>query len=599
MKHRPIIRLAWPKRRCRRGVILLAALASSLSAQQTPANLAAAKTAMSDGLSAMQQGNLDRAHTDFMRVVKLAPQIEPGHAALGSVLLALNQFDAALKELETAHRMSPTDLAVDLNLGRAQVALGRFDAAIASFRECLQAPQPLDLSPDEALAYATALSATRQGSAALDVLTSALAQSPDSAALNDGLGTLLAQTGRFEEALPRFEHAVAMDSSLVKAQLHLAATLLMLGRPDDAIAPATVAAAALPQSFDAQLQLGRALSAAHRDSDALIHLHRATELAAPDQSPEALYHLALALQASGDARSSLPIFAKVITAASLDSGARGAALTNYALAKVQTGDAAGALPIYAKALAAGPDSATLREDYGAAYLQKADLDDAVAQFKAGLAIEPGNAHLHYDLGLAYKLKDDLDSAVPEFERAASLDAALPDPVFTLGVIYMQQGKFPEAVANLRKATTLEPTNGDAWALLGSVLKDSGDPTAAADALRHATELQPEQPSLHIQLATLDAQAGRTADAAAERKLAADLSRAAMSRQRADFALKSGRTLLEQNKLPEAVFQLTTAINADPTLAEPHLLLAEAYTRQGKTVEAALEEKLAAKLGSAP
>jgi len=600
MARQSILNFALLARKTWQYSLVVATLGSPSLAQQEPANLVAARSAMSDGLNAMKQRSLDEARTDFERVVKLAPQVELGHAALGSVLLALNQLDASIKELETAHQMAPGDLDVDLNLGRAQVGLGRYEAAIASFRECLSAPQPLALSPDETLAYATALSATHQVPAALDMLVAAVAQNPDSAQLSDGLGTLLAQSGKLEAALPHFEHAVATDPSLPTAQLHLSVALLALSRPTDAIGPATAAATAMPASFDTQLQLGRALSAIHRDSEALIHLHRATELASQTQSPDALYNLALALQASGDAHASLPVFAAVMAAAGWGaSGTRGAALTNYALAKVQTGDAPGALTIYAQALAAGPDSATLREDYGAAYLQKADLDDAVTQFKAGLTIEPGSAHLHYDLGLAYKLKDDLASAIPEFEQAAALDATLPDPVFTLGVIYMQQGKFPEAIANLRKATALEPTNGDAWALLGSVLKDSGDAVSAADALHHAIDLQPDQPSLHIQLATLDSQAGRTADAASERKIAADLSRAAMSHQRADFALKSGRTLLEQNKLSEAVFQLNTAITADPTLPEPHRLLAEAYTRQGKAVEAALEEKLAAKLSSSP
>jgi predicted Zn-dependent protease len=91
------------------------------------------------------------------------------------------------------------------------------------------------------------------------------------------------------------------------------------------------------------------------------------------------------------------------------------------------------------------------------------------------------------------------------------------------------------------------------------------------------------------------EAGKRAEAAAERKIAADLSRAANNRQRAGFALKSGRVLLDQNKLPEAILQLNTAVQADPALVEPHLLLAEAYTRQGKADEAAAERKLAAAL----
>jgi tetratricopeptide (TPR) repeat protein len=578
-------------------------LTSALLAQPPAGNLVAARAAMAIGLNAMQQGDLAQAKLNFERVVKLAPQIEPGHAALGSVLLALSEYDSAERELESAHRLDPQDLAVDLNFGRALTALGRYSQAIDSFRLCLNAPSPLALSPEETLAYAIALSATGQRTAALDLLQHAIVATPDSAPLNDGLGTLLAQSGQFDNALPYFQHAVDIDPKMALAQLHLASALMALNRPDDAIAPAKSAAVALPNSFQAQLQLGRALSAMHRDSEALTCLHRAADLRASGQSADALYALALAMQASGDAKGSLPIFAEALadnkgrdsfTQGSLN---RGSALTNYALARVQTGDAAGALPLYQQALAAGPDSVTLREDFGASYLQMAEIDHAIEQFKAGLLIEPDNAHLHYDLGLAYKLKDNLDAAVPEFERSAALDPTLPDPAYTLGVIYMQQAHYPEAILNLKRVTALEPANGDAWALLGTVLKDSGNAPAAIDALQHAIQLQPELPNLHIQLAALVAQQGDTAKAAAERKIAAALSKAVLNNQRAQFALRSGRALLEQNKLEDAVFQLNAALKADPSLNEVHTLLAEAYDRQGKSAEAALERKQADENGS--
>lgn len=555
---------------------------------------------MQHGLAAMQKQDLAEARRDFSRVVKLAPQIEPGHAALGSVLLALGDLEHSVAELQIAHRLDSTDLAADLNLGRAQVGLAHYDAAVVAFRACLSSPQPPELSADEIVAYATALSATSQQPAAITLLQQSLtrpAASLDSALLNDALGALLAQTGRLEDSIAHLKAATALDPTSASARFHLAAALLTLNRPEEALPYAQFAAAALPSDFNANLQLGRTLSALHRDPEALAALHRTVALMSPATPPDALYALALALQASGDARASLSIFASALAAPTLSS--RGDTLTNYALACVQTGDAKRALALYAQALAIGPDTATLREDFGAAYLQTSDLDHALEQFKAGLLIDSGSAHLHYDLGLAFKLKDDLAAAIPEFERAAALDPALPDPAYTLGVIYMQQGRYTEAVANLQRATSLEPSNGDAWALLGSVLKDSGDPAAAAEALQHAIALQPDQPSLHIQLAALDTQAGRTADGAAERKIAADLSRAALSHQRAEFALKSGRTLLEQNKLPEAVVQLNNAAAAAPSLPEPHRLLADAYTRQGKAAEAALERKQAAALSSPP
>jgi protein O-GlcNAc transferase len=549
---------------------------------------------MSDGVNAANHGDLDAAKQDFARAVTLAPQVAAAHGALGAIQLSQNDIYAALRELDLAHALDPADGSIDLNLARAQVEVGHFDTAVSLFHDALNATPPPTLSDDESLAYATALSATGDSATAEITLRSALSRAPDSAPLNDALGTLLAQSEHLDQALPFFQHAIATDPSFSRAQYHLGVALLALNRPQDALALLQQAASATPNNFDVELQLGRTLSALHQDADALSHLHRAAELRAATTKATSLYALALALQASGDPRSALPLIDAALADPSI---ADSSALINDALAHVQTGDATGALPLYARALQMGPDTATLREDFGVAYLQQSDLNHAIEQFRAGLSLEKDNAHLHYDLGLALKLKDDLTAAVPEFERSAQLDPSLPDPAYTLGVIYMQQGRFPDAAAQLRNATTLQPDNGDAWALLGSVLKESGDPNGAAEALKHAIALEPEQPSLHIQLAAIESEGGQKDAAAADRKIAAELSRAAVSRQHASFALKSGRALLDQNKLEEAILQLNTAAQADPTLAEPHSLLADAYTRQGKVADAALERKTAEQINS--
>jgi tetratricopeptide (TPR) repeat protein len=544
---------------------------------------------MASGIAAANSGNLDQARVAFERAVKLAPNVSATHAALGSVLLSQSQTKAALQELTRAHALDPGDVSIDLNLARAKADTGGYDGAVPLFRAALaSSPAPV-LSEDESLAYAKALAGIGDLTSAENTLREALSRAPDSAQLNDALGTLLAQGGQLDQALSFFRQAIAADPRFTRAQYHLGAALLARDLPQDALAPLEAAEASTPNSFDVELQLGLALSAVHKDTEALSRLRRAAELRTPATPSAPIYSLALALQASGDPKAALPLFELALTDPSV---ANSSALINDALAHVQTGDATGALPLYNRALTAGPDSAVLREDFGVAYLQQADLGHAIEQFKTGLALDPENAHLHYDLGLALKLKDDLAAAIPEFERSAQLDPTLPDPAYTLGVIYMQQGRFPDAAAQLQRATTLQPANGDAWALLGSVLKVSGDPKGATEALQHAIALQPNQPSLHVQLAALESQAGDREAAAAERKIAADLSREANSRQRAGFALNSGRVLLEQNKLDDAILQLNTAAQADPSLVEPHNLLAEAYARQGKAADAALERQRA-------
>ena len=65
-------------------------------------------------------------------------------------------------------------------------------------------------------------------------------------------------------------------------------------------------------------------------------------------------------------------------------------------------------------------------------------------------------------------------------------------------------------------------------------------------------------------------------------------------RRASFSLDSGRALLQQGKLSEAITQLEAAVAADPTFADAHLALADAYTRQGRTADAALQRQQAGK-----
>ncbi len=94
------------------------------------------------------------------------------------------------------------------------------------------------------------------------------------------------------------------------------------------------------------------------------------------------------------------------------------------------------------------------------------------------------------------------------------------------------------------------------------------------------------------LAAILSSKGDRDGAAAERKTAAGLSRTAMSRQRASFALQSGRALLAKGDLPGAVLQLNDAIATEPDLKEAHLLLAEALQRQGRPADALAERQKA-------
>ena len=135
-------------------------------------------------------------------------------------------------------------------------------------------------------------------------------------------------------------------------------------------------------------------------------------------------------------------------------------------------------------------------------------------------------------------------------------------------------------------------------MLGSVLKQIGKPDKrdeAEEALRKAIQLLPNQPGPHITLASVLAEEGKRDEAAAERKIAAGLSRTAVNRQRAMLSTNAGNQLLQRGQIADAVDQYVEAIAADPGYTEAHAQLAVAYARQGRADEAAAERQKAESL----
>jgi len=64
------------------------------------------------------------------------------------------------------------------------------------------------------------------------------------------------------------------------------------------------------------------------------------------------------------------------------------------------------------------------------------------------------------------------------------------------------------------------------------------------------------------------------------------------KQRAQFALDSGRALLARGQFNEAIIQLQTAVTAEPELLDAHVALADALSRAGRNSEALGERQKA-------
>jgi protein O-GlcNAc transferase len=566
---------------------LTALIISAAIAQEPSPSLKQADAQYRAGVAALSRNDLATARADFEQVVRLAPQAEQGHSALGAVLVRLGQMSTGIQELEKALAIKATDSSAQMNLALAYEQIGESAKAVALFSKLDAAAraEKRSLPPYVLAAYARALVATHQLAAATAKMKAASAADPQNAQLHDDLGTLYAQRQEWPSAQQQFSEAIRLDPNLAAAHLHLGLTLQAQNQPD-AFAEIERAYELAPQNAPIVLEYGRALAAAGKDDQAIPVFQHVLDL--DPASITASYQLGLALQRTGKVQEAITLLRKAVTADPKSSEA----LTNLGMALCQAQQAKDAVPFLQKAVVLAPDNVTAHQNLAAAYVQLSQFADAISELHIALKLSPDAARLHYNLGLALKMQDDAADAIPELETAEKINPSAPEPPYVLGVLYMQAGRYEDAARELSASLKLRPQNGDGWATLGSVYSKLDKLPEAASALREAIRQLPEQPDPHLTLAAVLARQNQPAEAAEERKTAANLMRANMNRQRAEVATNAGKSLLEKGNIDDAIVQFRDALSYDPGYRDAHLGLASALDRQGKTADAADERRKA-------
>lgn len=576
------------------GIIFAASMSARMAwVQDSSPALKQADAAYREGAAALNANDLKTAQAKFETVVKLEPAMEQGHSALGAVLVREGQMAAGIRELEKALAITPSDNSAQTNLALAYEQTGAAAKALPLFAK-LQADaraQKHKLPPYLLAPYGRALAVSGQTARAVDTLKEAAAQEPKNAELRDELGSLYAQQEDWKDAEQELIEAIALKQNLATAHLHLGFVLdaeKKHGADDEWMMAYQFA----PNDADIDLQAGRALADHGFDHRAIPILEQAHRL--EPHSAAASYQLGIVLQRANRVNDAIALLKSVVAAEPKNADA----LTNLGMALTQQHEAKDGVPFLQRAIAIAPRSPTAHQDLAAAFLQINQVDDAIAELKTAIALSPNAPQLHYNLGVAYKLQDDAAHAIPELEQAERLDPSAYEPAFVLGVLYMQAARYQEAATQLESSLKLHPENGEGWAMLGSVDNKLDRLADAEAALREAARQLPEQADSHLTLAAVLVKQNKPAEAADERKLAANLMRAHMNLQRAEVATNSGKSLMTSGKIDDAIAQFREALTFDAKYAEAHLELAKALEKQGKTAEAASERAQAEALSGA-
>jgi protein O-GlcNAc transferase len=571
-------------------ILFGASFVGAAQTQEPSASLRQADADYREGVSALNRNDLETARTKFEAVIRLAPAAEQGHSALGAVLVREGQWSSGTRELEKALAIKPNDSQIQLNLAMVYAQTGAHAKAIPLFAK-LEAASRMDhrpLSVTVLEAYARSLQATGQTASALAKMKQAVTQEGRNAELHDELGSLYAIEKNWGPAEQQFREAVTLKDESATAHLHLGLVLNAEQKPG-AEEEWTKAYALASGDPAIAIEAGTAIANTGDDAKALPMLEHAVEL--DRKSVDARYQLALVLQRLDRVKDAIELLRQVVEAEPNNSDA----LTNLGMALAQVHDATDGIPFLKRATALNPKNATAHEDLAAAYIQVNQIDDAVGELKTAIQLAPDSSQLHYDLGTAYKLQDNAADAIPELETTEKLNPSGYEAAYVLGLLYMQVARYAEAAQQLETSLKLHPQNGEGWATLGSVYNKLDRLPEAAAALREAIKQMPAQADSHLILASVLVKQKDTAGAAQERKIAADLMRQHMDLQRAEVATNSGKSLLQDGKLEDAIVQFREALTYDPKFAEAHSKLAEALDKQGKTAEAAVERTEAEKL----
>ncbi len=197
------------------------------------------------------------------------------------------------------------------------------------------------------------------------------------------------------------------------------------------------------------------------------------------------------------------------------------------------------------------------------------------------------------LANALQLEGRYKEVIALLQRKRALYSESAAFLVTLAESEFDEKIFDGALLDLTRAVAIEPKLYQAHYLRANTLMNSNDVDGAITEYQEAIELAPSQPRTYFQLAL--ALRAKQDEAGEESALEQAL---AISPQYAMAHSELGRMLLNQNRVPEAVEQLKTAIEQNPRSEQAYYLLSRAYDRLGETEKSRATAKLLARVRSA-
>jgi len=379
----------------------------------------------------------------YRRSLDIEPDNSDAERGLASALLADEQFDEALKVLNTLIAADPTDSQSQIRISEVQRRQGHYDEAMATLEKAKSqvqegSTQELELKYNEALNY-DALGEFDQATSVLKGILDASShpegkyseqEKQNRAIFLDRLGIIDREENKTAEAVAAYKQIVDFGGDYAQ------------------------------RGYDGEVQAYRD---AHQWKDAAAIAAEAAKALPKDHLIQLTYSNQL------------------VDTGQVDEG--------LALAKSQ--------------LTGGADDREVDEDLAQTYIGLKRFTDASEQIDKAdaLASKPDEKlYVLFLRGEFYDRQKMYDQAEAQFRKAIVLDPQNAAVLNYLGYMLADQGqKLPEALKLIRQAVDLEPQNGAYLDSLGWVYFKLGQYSEAEEYLRKANERMNSDPTVHDHL----------------------------------------------------------------------------------------------------
>jgi tetratricopeptide (TPR) repeat protein len=398
------------------------------------------------------RGELDNAIDAYGKAADMLEGSAKGEA-LGrmAVLQDTRGMTEAAASAEAAIAADPEGVWPTIAISQRRVKEGRVDEAVALAQKAVDAGG----GPAAQGALGYALQAKGDIAGAEAAYRGAMAADETSVAPAIGLARLLRNSGRAAEAEPLLNQVLETSPGAVAAYKEMARVKIALGRIQEALGDASIAAAMAEHDPDAQ-----ALAIEVRVARALQDMREG--------------NTALAEQDLTQLRDEHPEFAEVRLA--------------LARAQLERRDADAAIVELTKAVEINPDYAEAQYELGRVQLKmKANPAAAVPPLEKATSIDAGNAAYLTTFGTALVNAQQFDRAVEVLTTATEMpEYESAEGFMSLGQAYVNLKNYKAAVPVLTKASELAPDAAPIWATLGWAyfgLKDADNFKRAAGKAR--------------------------------------------------------------------------------------------------------------------